>query len=921
MVAENSNDDRVDSSVDELSSVESKCEQYIELYRNGSAPSFEQFAARHPELESQILELLPTIVMMEGARSRSLERRKDGRVMSGPEQVKKLDDYRIIRELGRGGMGIVYEAHQISLNRLVAIKLLPKYMLSDEQVLKFKLEASTAAKLHHTNIAPIYGVGESSGYHYYAMQLLEGVSLDHCVSPGAEFPAPDRQLTVEEVSHIGRQVASALQYAHEQGVLHRDIKPSNLIMESSGNVWMTDFGLAISTDSVSVGTVGSASGTLRYMAPEKLDEVPDDATGDIYALGITLIELLTGRPAFGSARIGDLMSDIRSGNLDPLVHKEKKLPGDLEAVLRKSVAVDPSLRYQSAGAFEQDLKNAFETRPVAAKPASMTGNAWRWIKRNRGLAAASAIALEMLIATSIISTLAYFRVKNSLEGETDHRIRAQKYSNVATDAMDRMFRQFSVMGTLETNQTYPQLTKESAKLAKQLSDFYSQLASENVEDKRLHTKALAARARVGELNERMGNYTEAAEAFRSAIRGYEYLMDQQRIPRSVEYTIEIARLINQLGRIRNTSGEIAAAEAEHQKAIDLLDAKIKLAQQPDRRVQLELARSYYFKAKRTRPGMGPNSYPPASFSALAMEDPDVADDSRFALNPSRLSALQKAINILNQLTVADGSPEHGEDSKEPISDSEDERLTDEDLAERATADAARLMLALCYREMTNDNLSQRTDWDDRHRQDAIGILESLVADRPTEAVFKFELMVTLAQMNVFESERPSRETLEYAYESVKRAIEIGDELRKSQSGVAIYQIEQIQSRFKLGRLAELLAESPESDSPEGRRTALLEEQADEWLRAIMDQVSLARKYPDAPGYRVWAIRFMLSYAGCEAIQAKPAVRNRVLVRASRFLERLPLEAKQKPELEWLIRESDQMHRQTLILSDSQALEN
>ena len=571
MVAENSNDDRDESMVyEDLSSVEELCQKYVELYRRGDAPTIAQFAAQTPELETQILDLLPTIVMMEGARNRSLERRKDGRVMRGPEQITKLDDYRIIRELGRGGMGIVYEAHQISLNRLVAIKLLPRYMLSDDQVLKFKLEASTAAKLHHTNIAPIYGVGESSGYHYYAMQLLEGVSLDRFVATSENEPPEEDGLTIDEVINVGRQVASALQYAHDQGVLHRDIKPSNLILDSNNNVWMTDFGLAISTDSP-IGETGSTSGTLRYMAPEKFDDASDDVTGDIYALGISLVELLSRRPAFGSVRLADLTADIKAGNLEEISYNDKSLPGDLEAVLRKSIAVDPAVRYQSAGEFESDLKNALETRPVSAKPPSMVGSAWRWVKRNRALAAASAIALEMLIATSIISTLAYIRVQHSWENEKVQRRRAETSSSLAATAMDRMFRHFSdgAMSkepSLETNQSYPELTNESAELAKQLSDFYSQLASKNIEYERMPTRALAARARVCELNERMGRYNEAADAFRSAISGYEGLLASGRIPDSVDYIIEIARLVNQLGKIKNTSDDVEASEIEHQKA-------------------------------------------------------------------------------------------------------------------------------------------------------------------------------------------------------------------------------------------------------------------------------------------------------------------------------------------------------------------
>ena len=710
MAPENSKDDLDESMVyEELSTVEEKCQEYISLYRNGDPPSFAQFAARTPELESQILELLPTIVMMEGARSRNLGRRKDGRVMRGPEKISELDDYRIISEIGRGGMGIVYEAHQLSLNRLVAIKLLPKYMLNDDQVLKFKLEASTAAKLHHNNIAPIYGVGESSGHHYYSMQLLEGVSLDRFVESEEHSTTDPERLSLSQVIEVGRQVASALQYAHDQGVLHRDIKPSNLILECEGvNVWMTDFGLAISRENADLENGRSTSGTLRYMAPEKFDGLADDVTGDIYSLGVTLIELLSGRPAFTSHRIGELTSNIKAGKLDSLTHNLRALPGDLEAVLKKAIAVNPADRYQSAGEFELDLQNVAETRPVSAKRATMVGCTWRWIKRNRALAAASAIALELLIATSVISTMAYLRVQDALEAERQQRIRMDSTSTLASDALDEMFRQFTtgsslIDRSLETNQSYPKLTNQSAALAKNLSDFYSQLASQNVDNQELPIKALAARSRVGELNRRLGKYSDAADAFRSAIIGYESLVDQGRIDDSIDNTIEIAQLANQLGMVKNMSDDVVGAESEHQKAIDLLTRRISTLERKDNRLELELARSFYLKARR-RPQMGPNSFPPVSFSLSEKGEPgSEAFPAALQMDQSRIDLLQTAIGLLDGLS-ADGILQHDASTTEK--------------SENKIVEAAKYLLALCYRELASDNWSERSESDHEYQRQA-----------------------------------------------------------------------------------------------------------------------------------------------------------------------------------------------------------
>jgi len=389
---------------DDLTLVEEVCEQYVELYRADKAPSIDVFARKHPKIQAEILELLPTIIMMEGARSRSFEKRKDGSVTRGSEQIRELGDYQIVREIGRGGMGIVYEAKQKSLDRPVAVKLLPKHMLTDEQVAKFHREASTAAKLHHTNIAPIYGVGESKGFHFYAMQLLNGITLDRYVeSSSTSIAAPLPPLSIEQVVEIGHQIAMALEYAHNQGVLHRDIKPSNLLLDPGGNVWMMDFGLAISRDDGEPDHAAGASGTLRYMAPEKFDEAVCNETGDIYSLGITLIELLSGQPAFSATRIGELSEEIQAGKIRPLLHRKRSLPRDLRAIFRKAISTDPLQRYQSAQAFAHDLKQFSETRPVSAKPDSSFSRTILWVKRNRALASACAIAATMLVTASVVS--------------------------------------------------------------------------------------------------------------------------------------------------------------------------------------------------------------------------------------------------------------------------------------------------------------------------------------------------------------------------------------------------------------------------------------------------------------------------------------------------------------------------------------
>ena len=334
-----------------------------------------------------------------------------GRYLEHPE---RLGDYRVLREIGRGGMGVVYEAEQVSLGRHVALKVLPRLMLPDRgQRERFDREARAAARLHHTNIVPVFGVGEDGGLHYYVMQYIQGQGLDTILDelrrmwqheglprpikpantgaishPGVSVEAVVRSLLTRfdpsasgeeptqeptegaeiasvgarglgendsaaraaasatsiaalgrdgdsrkpgiqaywrSVARIAVQVADALAYAHQAGVLHRDIKPANLLLDTRGNVWVTDFGLAKSEDQQNLTNPGDVVGTLRYMAPERL-EGHSDARGDLYALGATLYELLTLKPPFEDTRRERLIERVLHQDPIPPRKRDARIP-------------------------------------------------------------------------------------------------------------------------------------------------------------------------------------------------------------------------------------------------------------------------------------------------------------------------------------------------------------------------------------------------------------------------------------------------------------------------------------------------------------------------------------------------------------------------------------------------------------------
>ncbi len=339
-------------------------------------------------------------------------------------------------------MGIVYEAQQISLRRLVALKVLPfAAVLDDRQLQRFHNEAQAAALLHHPHIVPVYGVGCERGVHYYAMQLIDGATLAYVIRQqrllaGRELPsqsvadgeygtalspvgsdrgdpcqttAPQNDITpgpagitdlppdvsqgvlssasshrtlefVRAAVELGIEVAEALDYAHQEGVIHRDIKPGNLLLDGRGRVWVTDFGLARIEADPGMTLTGDLVGTLRYMSPEQAlaNRVHVDGRTDIYALGATLYELLTLEPVFNGKDKQTLLRQIAFDEPRPPRHVERSLSFELETILLKTLAKNPDERYTTAGALAEDLRRFLEQKPILARRPSLLDRTAKW---------------------------------------------------------------------------------------------------------------------------------------------------------------------------------------------------------------------------------------------------------------------------------------------------------------------------------------------------------------------------------------------------------------------------------------------------------------------------------------------------------------------------------------------------------------
>lgn len=533
-------------------------EEFVERYRRGEQPPVSEYAGKYPEWAAQIREIFPALIEMEQVDPANIS----ATVIQCLDNVRKepvipelteLGDYRIIREVGRGGMGIVYEAEQISLGRHVALKVLPQQLLLDPRTrLRFEREARAAARLHHTNIVPVFGVGQQRGYHFYVMQFIQGMGLDAVIEqlkqvtdsdgnhptgaastsgqPTAQAahdqvgPAPfqtgfvDRRIvedlarsllegslcgaqsdsslflaaaapltvhnpstrilrevadgqnlgstegstavpllaTTEElpvfegegrrapaapagatvfplpgnfstavrpsqqqrywhsVGQIGAQIAGALQYAHLQGILHRDIKPANLLLDLRGTVWVTDFGLAKSSDQNNLTHTGDVLGTLRYLPPEAFDGEAD-ARSDVYSLGLTLYELLTLRPAFAEKDRHRLIRQVTTANAPRVDQVNPAVPADLVTIVHKAIERNPAHRYATAGDLADDLQRFLNDEPIRARRLSRTERLLRWCRRNRSLAALVTVVPLLLALGAIAAAISAFHFESLAE--------------------------------------------------------------------------------------------------------------------------------------------------------------------------------------------------------------------------------------------------------------------------------------------------------------------------------------------------------------------------------------------------------------------------------------------------------------------------------------------------------------------------
>ncbi len=484
-------DGRFDAIVDEV----------LAQQRAGQNPQLAEFERRYPDHADQLREIFSTLLLaerMDNERSLASCQPFDSDPRKPPEFPRQIGDFELLHELGRGGMGVVFAARQISLNRRVAVKLLSRHLASDPRFAeRFAREARSAARLQHPHIVAVHSNGCELGIAYYSMQLIVGKNLaevltgvrkllaEGVASPGiaeneysrrllaavgSKLDSPTRRgfMTTKEsslprqfpddvdrevppvsdfraqesskieahfrlsdqsdrtprgayyknIAALARDVAWALEYAHQQGTVHRDIKPSNLILDRAGDIWITDFGIAKLESEQRMTQAGDVLGTLRYVAPEQLDGVSAPSC-DIYGVGVTLYELATLQPAWTGENHAQIVDRVRSDSVIRPRLIESSIPRDLETVILMAMARNPADRYRSARELGDDLDRFCNDRPIRARKPSSYEAVIRWSRRNQ-LTAGAIAALLFLVAVVVPVITIVYSFKLSTEVSRSH---------------------------------------------------------------------------------------------------------------------------------------------------------------------------------------------------------------------------------------------------------------------------------------------------------------------------------------------------------------------------------------------------------------------------------------------------------------------------------------------------------------------
>ena len=533
----------------------------------------------------------------------STQSRSGGATRDAQVPFTEVGGFRIIREVGRGGMGVVYEAERPPLARRVAVKVLPPTAsLDPRHRQRFVIEAQAAALLSHENIVPVLEFGSDRGVDYYAMPFIKGWSLGEVIrdrrtprpggaresgrygtsGSGRRVPADSKsgpedgpeavapclasggRAYVLAVARLGLQAAEALDHAHAVGVIHRDVKPSNLLVDARGHLWVADFGLArIGQGDAALTRTGDLLGTLRYMSPEQLrgDRGGASPQSDLYALGATLYELLTLRPAFECQDREELLRRVLQD--DPVAPRRvnPSVPRDLETVVQKAMAKEASARYASAAALAEDLRRFLDDRPVLARRPGPIGRAVRWSRRRRAVVVTAATVLMLALSVSTVLLLdAKRRTDAALLSHKQARTLQARAFLTSLGTVDQITRAVGDPGTLDRARVQQALNLSL--------NFYDGIAKDLARDDSMQEVVATALHSAGHLRMTAGR-PDGRRDYRRSAALFETLAARK--PAFVWLRTHLIETLKEYSDLLTAPQDAAEAEAAFRRALAVAD--------------------------------------------------------------------------------------------------------------------------------------------------------------------------------------------------------------------------------------------------------------------------------------------------------------------------------------------------------------
>jgi tetratricopeptide (TPR) repeat protein/tRNA A-37 threonylcarbamoyl transferase component Bud32 len=576
--------------------------------------------------------------------------------------IRYFGDYELQKELGRGGMGVVYKARQLSLNRPVALKMIKAGVLADDaEVRRFQNEAEAVALLDHAGIVPVYEVGEHDGQRYFSMKLVEGGNLAEQLGKFKSDPRAAATLLAE--------AALAVHHAHMRGILHRDLKPANILVDSEARPHVTDFGLAKRVEGdVEMTQSGAVLGTPAYMSPEQAYGRRGTITTatDVYGLGAILYALLTGEAPFGGQSLVDTLDAVRTRPPEPPRKRSPSAPRDLETVCLKCLEKDPRRRYPSAQSLADDLLAWLESRPISARRVGTTERAWLWCKRKPVVAAlAAAVVFAVILGTTAVIAVQQKanRVleKKNLDLQTsntkldEQRARAEERETQAIDAVKR----FGDVVTSEAElKNSARLTDLRRRLLKEPLNFFKDLRDRLQSDHDTRPESLARLATanfdLGRLTSEIGDKEDAMKSYEQVISILERLVRVD--PSSKKYRFELARIYNDIGHLDQETGRLADALIAYEKTRETTEALVQ--EDPTFADSRSLLAWSHLNMGSLEARYGRADAARASFTLardmyerLVRENPNVlAFERNLSSTYSALGSYSQAIEILDRLT-------------------------------------------------------------------------------------------------------------------------------------------------------------------------------------------------------------------------------------------------------------------------------